>query len=108
MSKRLQKKFEKRKRKLIHEMFDIVLDINGLGDRKQKITGNLPTAFFNFSGHVGWVEVLVYKNGWSSSANVDVMCISHTKQIGELTDAVKRLQAVKTETPGAATPGESR
>lgn len=98
MNKRLQKKFEKRKRKLIHEMLDIVLDINGLSARKQSLSGNHPTAFFDFSGHVGWAEVRIYKNGWFLGADADAMCRTHTERTGKLSDAVKRLQTVKAET----------
>lgn len=100
MNKRLQKKSEKRKRKFIHEMLDIVLDINGLSARKQEITGNQPTAIFEFSGHVAWTEARIYKNGWFPDADTDVMRISHTERVDELADAVRQLKAVKTEIKG--------
>lgn len=100
MNKRLQKKSEKRKRKLIHEMLEIVLDINGLSARKQEITGNLPTAFLDFSGNVAWAEVRIYKNGWFPNADIDAMCTPCTERIGELFDAVRQLKAVKTEIKG--------
>ena len=57
MKKRLEKKMEKRKREQIHRLLDLALDINGLEPREQKVTGNLPTVFFDFSGHVGRISI---------------------------------------------------
>ena len=31
-----------------------------------------PTIFFDFSGHVNWFEVRIFRNGWRISANPDV------------------------------------
>ena len=65
MNRRMKKKVEKRKRKQIHELLDLVLEVNGLEPREQSITGNLPTVFFEFSGHVGRVSVRIYSTGWA-------------------------------------------
>lgn len=65
MRKRLEKKREKRIRKDIHKALDMVLDINGIGRRTQGSTGNLPTAFFNFSGHTAGIYADIHKNGWT-------------------------------------------
>lgn len=108
MNKRLRKKAERRKRELIHELLDMVLDINGLGGRKQCFTGNLPTMFFNFSGHVGWISLKMYKNGWIGNIDPDVDCSLYAEQMGDLTKAVRLLRGIKAETPGAATPRGSR
>ena len=43
----------------------MVLEINTTQKRDQGITGRKPTAFFSFSGHVAYVDVCVYQNGWS-------------------------------------------
>lgn len=64
MNKRMKNKIEKMHRAKVHQMLDIVLDINGLGARKQSSTGNLPTAFFEFSGHAAKAEATVYISGW--------------------------------------------
>jgi hypothetical protein len=42
VNKRLKKKAEKNARKKIHDLLDAVLDINGISERKQDITGTLP------------------------------------------------------------------
>lgn len=58
-------------REKIHKILDIVLDGNGVGRRKCEITEDLPTLFFEFSGHVAWVEVRLYRDGWSINNNRD-------------------------------------
>lgn len=64
MNKRGKKKAEKKKRAAVHKILDAVLDLNGLGCRSVDKTGNLPTAFFDFSGHVALLKVYVYRDGW--------------------------------------------
>ncbi|MBC5710348.1 nitrogenase molybdenum-iron protein subunit beta [Hungatella sp. L12] len=108
MKKRLEKKMEKRKREQIHRLLDLALDINGLEPRKQAITGSLPTAFFYFSGHTGWAEIQVHSDGWSTEDYPDVNMYADTYSLGRLTDVVRRLNTLKAESPGAATPRDSR
>ena len=72
MKKRLQKKKmkneEARRRALLHEALDLVLDINGVTEcRKKEISGK-PTAFFNFSGHTLGVDVRICPHGWESDS----------------------------------------
>ena len=61
------------KRQALHRLLDAVLDVNGVDARNQEVTGYLPTVFFEFYGHIGWVGVRVYENGWypGSDANYD-------------------------------------
>lgn len=108
MRDRLRKKAEKRKREQIHRLLDLALDINGLKPRKQAITGSLPTAFFYFSGHTGWAEIQVHSDGWSTEDYPDVNMCADTYSLGRLTDVVRRLNTLKAESPGAATPRDSR
>lgn len=71
MNKRLKKKAEKNARKKIHDLLDVVLDINGISERRQEITGDLPTAFFEFRGHIGQVSISGYDKGWFPGAESD-------------------------------------
>ena len=64
MKKRIEKKKEKRRRDKIHELLDLALDINSTMPREQEKTRNQPTAFFDFSGHIGTVELKVFRKGW--------------------------------------------
>lgn len=64
MDKRLKKKADKARRREIHALLDVILDINGLSKRRRDITGELPTAFFKFSGHTADIEIEIHNKGW--------------------------------------------
>ena len=64
MNKRGKKKADKRRRAVVHRILDAVLDINGLEPRRKELEGNLPAAFFTFSGHVSEVSVGLHEYGW--------------------------------------------
>ena len=99
MKKRLEKKIEKMRRKKIHEALEMVLEINTTQERKQSLTGNKPTAFFAFSGHVvGNVDISVYPNGWCPDCceyqifNTNYFGYSMDRLLKELADKKKELQ----------------
>lgn len=71
MKKRLKKKVEKMRRKKMHEILEMVLEINTTYPRQREYTRALPTAFFEFSGHVSRVFVQIIKDGWNSNGNLD-------------------------------------
>ena len=56
-------------REQAHELLDLCLDINGIEERHQELTGNLPTVFFEFNGHTAGIHVRVYEEGWTERAN---------------------------------------
>ena len=101
MNKRMKNKIEKRRRQQICKVLDLCLQINGLQESKKKYTGDHPTAFFRFSGHVALVEVDVHEHGWSSGTGPDREYCAYIDQPGELEELIEQL---KKETPGAATP----
>lgn len=51
-------------REQLHEMLDLVLDINGAEARTREETGNKPTAFMTFNGHTYTLDIQIHKNGW--------------------------------------------
>lgn len=63
--------FEEENRRKLHELLDIVLDGNGLGERNRTKTGTLPTLFFRFSGHVARVDIDLCSNGWTPGMTYD-------------------------------------
>ena len=71
MKKRLEKKIEKMRRKKVHEILEMALEINGTHSRAREETGDRPTAFFEFSGHIAQVNVRVHNNGWESGRAAD-------------------------------------
>ena len=71
MKKRLEKKAEKMRRKKVHEILEMVLENNTTHPRQREYTGTLPTAFFEFSGHVSRVYVQVIRDGWNDRGYLD-------------------------------------
>lgn len=101
MNKRMKNKIEKRGRQQICEVLDLCLQINGLQESKKERTGNHPTTFFVFSGHVALVEVDVHEHGWDSEWDSRKEYRAYLDQPKKLE---KLIQQLKKETPGAATP----
>ena len=91
MNKRIEKKAEKRRRDKIHKLLDLTLDINSTMPREQEKTGNQPTAFFDFSGHIGTVRLLIHEEGWRI-ADAPVWIESHTYRGHELDNALSRMK----------------
>lgn len=59
-------------REQIHEMLDLILDINGMEERTREQTGDKPTAFMWFYGHTFDVDIRIYKNGWDYNSYPDI------------------------------------
>lgn len=78
MNNRMRNKQEKKKRQAVNEIFDLALQVNGLTDRRQKVTGNLPTVFVWFAGHVSKLNVQVYVNGWERNVGPQKEFTIHT------------------------------
>lgn len=100
MRKRLEKKVEKMRRKKVHEILEMVLEINGTHSRQRELTGNKPTAFFCFSGHTAGVTVNVYNDGWdywNSSSHVMESYIDVHIDGAELTDLKNEIENVMEE-----------
>lgn len=105
MNKRLKNKIEKRRRKQICKVLDMCLQINGLQKSKQELTADHPTAFLYFSGHVALIEAQIYPRGWNPHTSECKNFQAYIDYPGELEQLLEQL---KNETPGAATPRESR
>ena len=71
MKKRLVKKIEKMRRKKVHEILEMVLEINGTNSRTRELSGEKPTAFFCFYGHTTEVYVEVHRDGWCAGNKSD-------------------------------------
>ena len=107
MKRRIKKKIEQRRRESIHRLIDLALDINGLGMRKQNVTGNLPTVFIYYSGHVANISVKIHSYGWRIDDAPDKKVSAYTDNASELECAVRQLEEIKAETPAAGTARES-
>lgn len=100
MKKRLEKKVEKMRRKKVHEILEMVLEINSTHPRQRKYTGTLPTAFFEFSGHVSRLYITIYKDGWNSNGNLDDpgrISMNLRTKFDEMEDLIRTLKDITEE-----------
>lgn len=109
MNKRVEKKVKKDQRQDIHKILDQVLDINGLGARKRSLTGELPTAFFTFSGHVAEVEVSIHGRGWDHGHHGREFqaYTDDPDSLEQMLEEIKRYVSKKAETPAGGAARES-
>lgn len=93
MNKRLKKKSDSLKRKAIHSLLDTILDINGLKQSKAEETGGHPTAFMDFSGHVGMFYLSVHSYGWRPDNRPDFQSSTNaldSREIHEINDMLRK------------------
>ena len=98
--KRIEKKAEKLRRKKIHDVLDMVLEINTTYPRQRKYTGTMPTAFFDFSGHVSKVYVNIDKDGWDKNGNLydqDRVSMDAHTEFDEMEDLIRTLKDITEE-----------
>ena len=67
MATKLLKWQQNEAREIVKQIFNLALAVNP-NDTTQDKTGNKPTVFVKFSGHVAAVDVEIYLNGWDSGA----------------------------------------
>lgn len=100
MNRRTKKKAEKRMRAKVHKVVDLVLDINGLCPRRRSETGDKPTAFMCFSGHVAGISVDICKNGWSDDIEKYDMSVNvylDNENAKCMNDMIRHLEEFKNE-----------
>lgn len=61
---------EKEKREKLHQILDLVLDVNGFEQRQVEYTGDKPTVFFDFHGHICGLCLQVCEKGYDSNKTV--------------------------------------
>lgn len=86
-----------KKREQLHKILDLILDINGLEERKQGSTEKKPTTFLGFYGHTNTIDVNVYKKGWKprTRGEIDYVAISVKEEI--LNGVIEELELMKKE-----------
>lgn len=87
---------DKEKRELLHRILDLVIDINGLEERKVNVSGDKPTAFLYFSGHTADLDVQVHEKGWNPFENISKRYFAYFDGDGKgLEKVVSDLEAYK-------------
>lgn len=95
MNQRLKRKIEKRRRQQICEALDLCLQINGLQKSKREITGDHPTVFCNFSGHVACLRIEIYVRGWKTREDPDKTLMGRITCPDELDQMIHELKELK-------------
>lgn len=78
------------------EIITLALEFNGK-PTKQELTGNKPTIFVNFAGHVCELDVGICVDGWSFSADKEVkhmMYLDSPSAAKELDRTLKDLKTI--------------
>lgn len=73
MNEFIKDSFELEKKKELAKQISIrCLEINSIGDKRQiKTDKGKPCVFFHLSGHVGAIDIDVFKKGWESDCYPD-------------------------------------
>ena len=95
MNQRLKRKAKKRRRQQICEALDLCLQINGLQKSKRRLTGDHPTAFFEFNGRAAGVGVRVFRYGWESYVGIGERLLSRITRSDELGEMIGQLKQLK-------------
>lgn len=103
MNKRTRKKNEKQGasscRILLHEILNLVLDINGDGGRRADMPDNPgDTVLLDFFGNSGNLAVKVYKGGFSAKAKPEIdlkVSIKDKKALGDMISVLEDVMEEK-------------
>lgn len=84
------------KRAALHNLLDLVLDINGFEARRQEKTGDKPTLFFYFSGHVSKIKIDVFERGWREGARANYCTLAYLENDGaDLVRVIKQMEELR-------------
>lgn len=84
------------KREKLHQILDLVIDINGFDSRRVSLTGDKPTAFFWFSGHVSSLEVFLYTRGYKRNSKCNVKMEDYIDEENpKLDEMIQKLEEIK-------------
>lgn len=94
---------EQEKMLKVMELIQLAIGINGMGKRDRELTGNLPTVFIYYSGHVSSIDFVIYETGYDYLESCDRMEMYIYEPIEEFNknyDTIKsRLLKIKQEVP---------
>ena len=65
MTKKVLKEQQREAREIVKQIFNLALEINS-NCTQRETTGEKPTVFVSFSGHIAGVHIEIYCKGWDS------------------------------------------
>lgn len=71
MKRELLKEQQSEAREIVKQIFNLALAINSKETQKET-TGEKPTVFVEFSGHIAGVNVCIYPYGWEANDDTEI------------------------------------
>lgn len=99
---------EKEVRDKLHKILDLAIDVNGLNPRTKAKTGNLPTVFFGFNGHVAILDLDIHKDGWPGNEVESYKSILDLDPLYELNTIIMALESIKNAPEAATSKGQTK
>lgn len=55
---------DEEKKKKIHKILELVFEVNEIKQKTRDLTGDKPTLFFEYAGHINSITVSANEHGW--------------------------------------------
>lgn len=82
MTKKVLRNQQKEAREIVKQIFNLALAINSNCTQKET-TGEKPTVFVSFSGHIAGVHIEIYGKGWNSGEDDDSLVSRYLLYLGD-------------------------
>lgn len=82
MTKKVLKNQQKEAREIVKQIFELALEINS-NCTQRETTGEKPTVFVSFSGHIAGVQIEIYCKGWDSEEYDDSLVLKYLVYLGD-------------------------
>ena len=82
MTKKVLKEQQQETREIVKQIFNLALAVTP-NDTNQDTTGEKPTVFVSFSGHIAGVHIEIYCKGWDSEEDDDNLVLRYLVYLGD-------------------------
>ena len=82
MTKKVLRNQQKEAREIVKQIFELALAINS-NCTQRETTGEKPTVFVGFSGHIAGVHIEICCKGWDSEEDDDSLVLSYMVYLGD-------------------------
>lgn len=82
MTKKVLKEQQQETREIVKQIFELALEINS-NCTQRETTGEKPTVFVSFSGHIAGVQIEIYCKGWDSEEDDDSLVLKYLVYLGD-------------------------
>lgn len=82
MTKKVLKEQQQETREIVKQIFTLALAINS-NCTQRETTGEKPTVFVGFSGHIAGVHIEICCKGWDSQEDDDNLVLSYLVYLGD-------------------------